>query len=289
MALVTPAAFANALRIVGEIPDDASPLFMEQWIARYATVRVNAAPEELPGWNHKRDGKPVIETGRGRSPEERNLTLVHEFGECLRESINAELESRGLSALTWEERYWDGLAVEIVAPLASFRRAARENGLDVIDLFKPLSFEGVVRRMKESFDQEVPLFVVYAKDAAWRRGGGHEQRWTVATSAWTKQWMGIGYRGKRELIPLPRRGISITPGSFVDDVRRRNRALLVHALVDSIVPQVQAEVLLRPRAYGRDVAQVFAVGVERRYGNLLSPQIQLVGPEERSGRFEQLF
>jgi hypothetical protein len=53
--------------------------------------------------------------------------------------------------------------------------------------------------------------------------------------------------------------------------------------------RVNVDVLFRPRPYGRDVAQVFAVGVESTYAHLLEPQVRIVGPEEREGDFAQLF
>jgi hypothetical protein len=207
----------------------------------------------------------------------------------LRGEINAELRGRGRNALEWEERYWDGLAVEIIAPLAAFRRAARESGLDIIDLFRPLSFEGVVYRLKDAFEDTVPMFALYARDAGWRRGGFGEEQWLVAASAWTKQWLGVSYRRRAEYLTLPRKHAPIRPGSFIDDVRRRKRPLLVHASGDVEGTPARIDVLLRPRAYGQNVAQLFAVGVESRFGHLLAPQLQLVAPEERDGTFAQLF
>lgn len=288
---VTPAVFADALRTVEKLPADASPLFFEQWISRYATVRVNAAHSSVAGFNYTIDGEVVIETGSGRSAEERNITILHEFAESLRGSINAELAARGMSAIEWEDRYWDGLAIEIVAPLAIFRKDAQQNGCDVIDLFRPLSFEATIQRVAEAFESDVPLFAVYAKnDSLWVRGEGYRgNTWSVAASAWTKRWLAHAYESGREQLRIPRRGTRARQGSCVDDVRRRGRALLVHTRDRVAGRTVEVDVLLRPRSYGREVAQVFVVGVEKRYGHMLAPQVQLVAPDERQAEFGQIF
>jgi hypothetical protein len=196
-----------------------------------------------------------------------------------------------MSPIEWEDRYWDGLAVEIVAPLAIFRGAAKQNGLDVIDLFRPLSFEAVIHRVAEAFKNDVPLFAVYAKnDSAWVRGEGYRgNTWSVAASAWTKIWLGHAYDSGREYLRVPRRGASARPGSYLDDVRRRGRALLIHTRDQVAGRTVEVDVLLRPRSYGRDIAQVFVVGVEKRYGSMLAPQLQLVAPDEREADFSQIF
>lgn len=291
MTWVTPPVFADALRTVEKLPADASPLYFERWVARYATVRVNTAHSSLAGFNYTVDGEVVIETGNGRSPEERNITILHEFAESLRGPINAELTARGMSAIEWEDRYWDSLAIEIVAPLAIFRRAAQANGCDIIDLFRPLSFEATIQRVAEAFESDAPLFAVYAKnDSVWVRGEGYrDNTWSVAASAWTKRWIASAYDNGREHLPVPRRGARARQGSCLDDVRRRGRALLIHTRDQVAGRTVEVDVLLRARSYGRDIAQVFVVGVEKKFAHMLVPQLQLVGPDERHAEFGQIF
>jgi hypothetical protein len=99
MAWVTPAVFAEALRIVEDLPVDASPLYFERWVSRYATVRVNAAHSSVPGFNYTVDGEVVIETGNGRSAEERNITILHEFAESLSRVLKNSMTTL-LSAVT---------------------------------------------------------------------------------------------------------------------------------------------------------------------------------------------
>ena len=160
LALVTPAAFAAALRAVGHIPEDASPTHVRYWITNLVAVRWEAAPTSLPGLNYEEEGSSVIETGRARGSIEANLTLPNEFGECLERLIDDELAVRGMPALGWRERDWEKMSIELVAPVATFKAAARKAGLD-LTAFPQLSYESVVYRMKEAFDDEAPLFAVY--------------------------------------------------------------------------------------------------------------------------------
>lgn len=291
MMFVSPPVLANAIRVVAELPEDASPLHFEQWVSKFADVRVNVASSELPGWHHSLDGRPVIETGRGRSVEERNLTIPHEFGEILRDALNEELGRRDLLGIHWEDRAWDQLAAELMFPITAFRSAARKNGCDILDLRGNLSFEAVVMRLKEAFDDEIPLFAVYAKNATeYNRGVGHAgDEWRVARSAWTKHWMRHSFSGRQEILRVPRAHDHVPEGCLVDEVRRKGRALLVHTTDRAGNSLVETSILLRPREYRQGVAQVFVVGVEKRYGSALAPQVQLVGPAERTATFAQVF
>jgi hypothetical protein len=293
LGLVTPSVLASALRTVDNLPTDASALHFEQWVSRYATVRVNAAPSSVAGFNYKVNGRVVIETGTGRSNEERTLTILHEFTESLRDPVNAELTERGLSPIEWKDNdsYWDKVAIEIVAPLEIFRRAATQNGCDVIDLFQPLSFEAVTIHLTEAFERDVPLFVVYAKnDSEWIRGEGYSgDSWSVASSSFTKVWLKHAYINGDEQVRVPRRGERIREGSLLDCVRRHGRAELVRATHRIGTRRLEIDVLLRPRRVAGRVAQVFAVGVEKGFGYLLTPQLQLVAPRERQAEFSQIF
>lgn len=205
LGLVTPAGFAMGLRSVGNVPDDATPPQIEFWVRSFGELRVNAASSEVPGFGWRVGDSFVIETGKGRSPQERNITIPHEFGERLHHVINDELAGRGLPAVDWGERFWDAMGAEIVAPLASFRTAALKSGLDLVDLAKALSFEATVYRVKEAFDNDVPLFAVYAGNAGeWSRGQGYRgNTWAVRASAWTKRWLGCCYVNGREFRAAP--------------------------------------------------------------------------------------
>lgn len=291
IGLVTPPAFANALRVVAEIPYDASPLRLESWIRQYVDIRIDAAPPSLAGWNYQEGDRGVIETGRGRSVEERNLTIPHEFAERLRLAINDELARRGSQGIDWPDRAWDAMSAELVSPLAAFKKAAQENGVNVVDLAKPLSYEATVRHLGTAFDDALPLFAVYYKnDSTWERGKGFAgNTWIVAQSAWTGRWLAHAYRNRREILNVPRRHAGIRAGSLVDEVRHKGRALLIHASDEIDGRPVETDVLLRSRSYGRTVAQVFAVGVAKAYSHVLQPQLQLVAPDERDAVFATIF
>lgn len=291
LALVTPAAFASALREVGQIPDDASPTRIRYWIANLVQVRWEAAPSSLSGLNYLHDGSSVIETGRGRGSVETNLTLPHEFGECLQRCVNQELSERGFPALDWLERDWDKMSVELVAPIAIFKSTARKSGLD-LTAFRELSYETVVYRMKEAFDEDVPLFAVYyANRSKWVRGKGFQgQDWRVRASSWTRRWMQYGYVGRREVLRLPRRGDECATGSVIGEVRLQNRpGVLVHARHSEGARTVESDVLFRLRCYGRDPAQVLAVGVEASHAHMLQPQVTLLDVDDRQASFTHLF
>jgi len=289
--LVTPAGFATGLRTVGNVPDDANPLQIESWVRSFGEVRVNAASSELPGLGWRVGDSFVIETGKGRSPQERNITIPHEFGERLHHVINDELTARGIPAVEWGERFWDAMGVELVAPLASFRTAAVKSGLDLVDLAKPLSFEATVYRIKEAFEDDVPLFAVYAGNAgAWKpRQGHHGDAWVVRASAWTKRWLGCGYVNGRECLRIPRRDQPIHDDSWVREVCSKRRSLLVNTseVVDGRL--LESTVILRGKFYGKEPAWVMAVGIERRYAHLLRAQVALADPVERTGSFRRLF
>lgn len=291
IGFVTPAAFANALRTIAELPADATPLHLEQFFRTVSDVRVNAAPTEVVGVNYREGDRAVIETGRGRSIAERNITIPHEFGEVLRCEINALLRERGLPTIEWPDRAWDEMAVELISPVAAFRHAAQANGLDIMDLSGPLSFEATVIQLKASFEDSIPLFSVYYRNGArWERGRGFESdSWEVGQSAWTKAWFGHGYERGREVLVLPRRKMPLSAGSVVDRVRRTGRALLFHAQQRTWERLIEVDVLIRARSYGRDVAQVFVVGVAKPHAPILRPQIDIVGPDECTGPFSDLF
>lgn len=289
IGFVTPAAFANGLRAIANLPEDATPLHFELFIRPYVDVRVGSP--DLAGFNYDERGRGVIETGRGRSIEERNITIPHEFGERLRNAMNEELAVRGVPGIDWPDHAWDTMAVELVSPLAAFRRKAQENGVDLIDLAKPLSYEAVVRQTKSAFDETLPLFAAYYRNnGQWESGRGFSGSvWIAAQSAWTKKWLGHAYASGRELLPLPRRTSPLREGSLVDDVRRTRRALLVHARSEVHKGALETDILIRTRSYGRDVAQVFVVGVAKSFSHILTPQLQLVGPDERHAAFEAVF
>jgi hypothetical protein len=291
LALVTPAGFAASLRVVGNVPEDATPFQIESWVRTFGEVRVNAAPPDLPGWGRSHGDSFVIETGRGRSRQERSITIPHEFGERLQPLINEELSIRGLPGVGWGERFWDAMGVDLVAPLAGFRAAALKNGLDLVDLAKSLSFEAAVYRLKEAFEDDVPLFAVYAGNAsAWKQGQGHHgDEWVVRASAWTKRWLGCGYVNGQECLRIPRRGQSIHDDSWVREVCSKRRALVANTseVVDGRL--LESTVILRVRFYGKEPAWVMAVGVESRYAHLLFAQVLIADPLERTGSFRRLF
>ena len=291
LGLVTPAGFATGLRSVGNVPDDATPFQIETWVRGFGEVRVSAASSEVPGFGWRVGDSFVIETGQGRSPQERNITIPHEFGERLQQMINDELTARGVPEVEWGERFWDAMGVEIAAPLASFRTAALKCGLDLVDLAKAISFEAAVYRLKEAFDNDVPLFATYSGNAGeWNRGQGYRgTTWAVRASAWTRRWLGCCYVNGREGLYIPRRAELINDDSLVREVCSKRRALLVNTsdVVDGRV--LETTVILRGRFYGKEPAWVMAVGVERRYGRLLRAQLELADPLERTGAFGRLF
>ena len=291
MAWVTPAVFANGLRIVGELPADATPLHFELFAKRYARVDVNAASPAIAGLNYRDGNQLVITTGRGRSTAERNLTIPHEFGELLRNAMNAELARRELPLIDWEDRAWDAMAAELISPIGTFRAAARKSGLDLIDLADPLSFEAVVQHMKNAFEDQIPLFAIYAKNAGgWERGRGFSSSaWQVAAASWTKLWLRYGYDEGRESLVLPRRKAPLREESIVDRVRRTRRSLLVSTTDHVGGRLVETVALVRPRSYGREVAQVFVIGVEKAHAPILAPQVALVAPDACSARFAEVF
>ena len=290
LALVTPAAFAAALRAVGHIPEDASPTHVRYWITNLVAVRWEAAPTSLPGLNYEEEGSSVIETGRARGSIEANLTLPHEFGECLERVIDDELAVRGMPALGWRERDWEKMSIELVAPVATFKAAARTAGLD-LTAFPQLSYESVVYRMKEAFDDEAPLFAVYyGNRSKWVRGKGFQgEDWQVRACSWTRQWLRYGYVDGRELLRLPRRNEECALLSVIGEARSRRNAILVHTLDRAGARIVETAVLFRRRCYGRDPAQIFVVGVEASHAHMLQPQLALVDAEERQATFSQLF
>ena len=102
--------------------------------------------------------------------------------------------------------------------------------------------------------------------------------------------MRYGYIGRREELPLPRKGDECATGSVIAEVRRRNMsAVLVRARHTGGARIVETIVLFRRRCYGRDPAQVFVVGVEASHAHMLQPQLALVDAEERQATFSQLF
>jgi hypothetical protein len=291
LALVTPTGFATALRVVGNVPDDATPFQIESWVGTFGEVRVNAASPSLAGWGWSKGDSFVIETGRGRSQQERNITIPHEFGERLQHVMNDHLIACGLPAVDWGERFWDRMGIELVAPLAGFRTAALRCGLDAVDLADPLSREACVYRLKEAFADDVPLFVVYAVNGAeWKRGHGYEgDEWVVRASAWTSRWLSCGYLDRREILHLPRRGDRIHDDSLVREVGRKRRNLLVQTSEVADGRLFESTVILRGGYYGKEPAWVMAVGVERRFAHLISAQLALADPLERTGSFRLLF
>ncbi|MEX0750748.1 MAG: hypothetical protein WD359_08045 [Dehalococcoidia bacterium] len=291
LALVTPAGFATALRIVGGVPDDASPWHLEAWVRRFGEIRVGAASPELSGWGYQQGDSFVIETGKGRSVQERNITIPHEFGERLHVLINEELQARGVASVDWGERFWDAMGVELVAPLASFRAKALRNGLDLIELADRLSFESVVYRAQEAFEYDVPLFAVYAGNAGnYEKGRGYDgDVWRVRARAYTKRWLSFGYLDGQEQIHIAGRGAFIRDGSLVREVCAKRRSILARTCDVVGRREVETTVLLRARFYGKEPAWVMAVGVERRYDHLLRSQVALADPIERSGTLGDLF
>ncbi len=291
LRLVTPASFANAIRHLGQFPDDASAFFIESWMSQYVTVRLNAAPPSVVGVHYHDGAGFVIETGRGRSHGERNISMVHEFGEILQSMINPELKQREQPSLDWGEREWDQMAVELLEPEDRFRRDARNNGLDVIELAKRLSYEATVVRLGEVFEQSVPLFAVhYRNDGDWERGRPDlNERWSVATVRWTNPWLKYGYDSWREVLRIPRPKEALRAGGIVAKVSQLGRAVLFHTVDEDAGRQIETDVLVRPKLYAGRPGAVFVVGVERQWGHLLLPQVQLLSLEERTGTFDQLF
>jgi hypothetical protein len=158
-------------------------------------------------------------------------------------------------------------------------------------LFKPLSYEAVINRLQEAYDHSLPMFALFYRNTSWVKKQGYTDNvWRVGASIWTKAWMNVGFPEGEECLYIPRRDARLVLGSIAEEAGRRRKALLVHTsdAIASPTP-TEVEVIVRPKFYGPDVAQIFVVGVLRSRSSVLAPQIQLLGADERQASFHRLF